>query len=172
MVSMQPYSERYDFSFKYMPSLCSSQKKKPVYINPTTIYGILKNNPTFSKIVKLIERGNLSEYLTKEFYENGYTLFVVEDKNMPDSFVNTMDLFTSRQFINSYLINGIADKKYLIANGSSVYSPFTRENPILAVVTERNNIYINKVGKLMYSIPASNGIIHVLDNIAQIDYRT
>lgn len=170
MVSMQPYSERYDFTFKYMPSLCTPKKIKN--INPMTIYGMLKNNPNFSKIVTLIERGNLSEYLTKEYYGNGYTLFVVENKNIPDSFVNTMDLFTSRQFINSYLINGVADKPYLIANGSSIYTPFTRENPILAVVTETNNIYINKVGKLVYSIQASNGIIHVLDNIAQVDYST
>ena len=167
MVSMQPYSERYDFSFKYMPSLCAKHPSK--YINPSTIYGIIKNNETFSNFARLIEKANMSEYLSSPDYR--YTLFVTENKQIPDSVTESMDMFTSRQFVNSYLINGIADKNYKIENGSSIYTPFTKENSILAVVTENKQIYINKVGKLLYTLTASNGIIHVLDNIAQVSYR-
>lgn len=170
MVSMQPYSERYDFSFKYLPNLC--KKTIQPKFDPTTIYGILKSNPRFSRTCALIERADLAEYLTKDFYGQGYTLFVTEDKNIPDSFMNTMDHFTSRKFINSYLLQGIADVEYFKSNGSSVYDTKTSENPILMIVVPNQPIFVNQVGRLTFSIPASNGIIHMLDNIAQVSYDT
>ena len=170
MVSMQPYTERYDFSYQYLPSLCKKTQKEK--INPTTIFGILSSHQNFSKTCFLIKKANLADYLSKDFYGKGYTLFVTEDTNLPDTFMNTMDLMTSLMFINSYTLNGAADIPYLLQNGSSVYTTRTPENPILVIVNENKSIYVNKVGKILYSIPASNGIIHVLDNIAQVDYST
>lgn len=170
MVSMQPYSERYDFSYKYLPSLCKKAKEKQ--INPSTIFGVLSSHKNFSKTCHLIRKANLEDYLTKDFYGNGYTIFVTEDSNLPDSFMNTMDLYTSLMFINSYILEGMADTTYFLENGSSVYTTRTPENPILLIANENKSIYINQIGKLLYSIPASNGIIHVLDNIAQIAYST
>ena len=170
MVSMQPYSERYDFSFKYLPSLC--KKTNQPTIDPTTIYGILKSNPRFSRTCALVERAGLADYLTKDFYGQGYTFFATEDKNIPDSFMNTMDHFTSRQFINSYILQGIADVDYFKSNGNSVYTTKTSANPILMIAEPNKPIVVNQVGRLTFSIPASNGIIHMLDNIAQVSFDT
>ena len=170
MVSMQPYSERYDFSYKYLPSLCKKVKEQK--INPTTIFGVLSSHKNFSKTCELIRKANLGDYLTKDFYGIGYTIFVTEDSHLPESFMKTMDLYTSLMFINSYILEGIADTTYFLNNGSSVYITRTPENPILLIVNENKTIFVNQVGKLLYSIPTSNGIIHVLDNIAQVAYST
>ena len=47
----------------------------------------------------------------KSHYD-GYTIFVTEDKNIPDSFVESADLFIAETFINSYTLDGIAEADY------------------------------------------------------------
>ena len=165
MVSMSPNSEKYNFTFKWN-SLCDSKPKQP---EGTTIYHVLKKNPKFTKITKLIEMGMLAEYLKKD--HGGFTLFVTEDVNVPEAFMKTTDLFTSKSLINSYLLDGIGSKDYFIKNMSSVYKPLNKDNPMLIYIPENTqDIYINRVGKLLYSIPASNGVIHVMSNMAQVQY--
>ena len=90
MVSMQPYTQRYDFSYQYMPSLCKQEQKLPV--NKTTIFETLKQSGRFSKTVYLILKANMSEYLSNLFYSDGYTLFVTDDDNIPDVFVSNIEI--------------------------------------------------------------------------------
>ena len=165
---MAPNSEKYNFTYKWNPSLCES-KSKPKQMGGRTIYDVLKADAKFTKITKLIDMGMLAEYLKKD--HGGFTLFVTEDSNVPDSFMNTTDLFTSKSLINSYLLDGVGSQDYLIKNMSSVYKPKNQDNPILIYIPENTrDIYVNKVGKILYSIPASNGVIHVMSNMAQVQY--
>ena len=162
---MSPNTERYNFTFKWN-NLC--ENRKPT-INPDTVYGILKSNQVFTKTVKLIEDGMLAEYLSKNY--DGFTLFVTSDANIPDSFMKSTDLFTSKKFINSYLLNGIATPEYLLKNSSSIYKTVSGDNPLLIYIPENTrDIYVNKIGKILYNLNALNGVIYVMDNITQVQY--
>ena len=166
MVSMLPNTQRYDYTYKNT-DLCD--KPKYSQVNKNTIYDIIKSDKRFSKTLRLIEKAQLKEFFSGIY--DGYTLFITEDSHIPDSFVNNADLFIAETFINSYTLMGNADIKYLLKNGSSVYTPkkYKYQNPILVIV-DNDNIFVNKIGKITGQMFASNGIIQVMDNIAQVSY--
>jgi hypothetical protein len=169
MVSMGPYTQRYDYTYRYT-DLCN---KKPLFETcdyTGTIYDLLEKDKRFSKTIKIINMGLLKAYLTcVNQQKSGLTLFVTEDKNIPDSFMNDLNVLKAEVLINSYMLPGIADESYLIENGSSVYFP-RKYNPVLVEINGSNEVLVNKVGKLKESIPATNGYIHVLDNLADVSY--
>lgn len=163
---MAPNTLRYNFSFKWT-NLCDEPKR--VQVDRNTIYGILKSDSRFSKIAKIIEQGMIAGYLSKDY--GGFTLFVTEDDNIPNSFMQSTDIFTSKSLINSYILDGIATNKYLLSNMSCVYKTLNNDNPILVYIPEgTKDIFVNQVGKILYDIHASNGIIHVMSNMAQVGY--
>ena len=168
MVSMQPNTQRYNYTYKW-EKLCN--KPKYAEINNNTIYDVLNTDGRFSKTVSLINKAQLKGFFKSHY--DGYTIFVTEDKNIPDSFVESADLFIAETFINSYTLDGMAEADYLLANGSSVYIPrkYKYNNPILVVVGEDSqSIHVNKVGRLVEQINTTNGVILVLDNIGQVSY--
>jgi uncharacterized surface protein with fasciclin (FAS1) repeats len=171
MVSMLPNTQRYDLTYQWTKPPCV--KPKYAEINNNTIYDLIKNNKRFSKTFKLIEKARLRDLLADYSNPIGYTFFITEDKNIPDSFMEKADLFMAETLLNSYLVNGVAHKELLLSNGNSIYNPrrYKQENPILAIVPEgTSDIYINKVGKIVEEFTAVNGVIHVMDNIAQVSY--
>ena len=163
---MGPSSQRYTYTYKYT-DLCD--KKKVTEEDVNSIYDVIRKDPRFTKTLKMIEMALLKNYLNTD--GDGYTIFITEDKNIPDEWMAKLDTFRAQNFINSYIITGQADKDYIIKNGSSVYIPrkYHYNNPILAIV-ENDTIVVNKTGKWLYQIQASNGFVHVLDNIAEITY--
>lgn len=168
---MLPNTQRYDLTYLWTKPPCV--KPKYAEIDHNTIYDKIKRDPRFSKTLELIEKARLKDLLADYSDLVGYTFFITEDKNIPDSFMKTADLFTAETLLNSYLVNGVADKDLLLSNGSSVYIPrkYKDENPILAIVPEGSvDVYINKVGKLIQETKCVNGVIHVMDNIAQVVY--
>jgi uncharacterized surface protein with fasciclin (FAS1) repeats len=134
-----------------------------------TIYDVIKRSPRFSKTFKMVETALLKKYLKS--FGDGYTLFVVEDKDIPDAWMAKLDTFRAQNFLNSYIVPGEADMSYLIKNGSSVYIPrkYHYNNPLLVLING-TDIIVNKVGKVVEEIKTSNGYIHVLDNIAEVSY--
>lgn len=166
MVSMAPNSQRYDYSYRYT-DLCNKNKKEDEEGN--TIYDVIKRSPRFSKTFKMIETALLKNFLRSG--GDGYTMFIAEDKDIPDEWMKELDTFRAQNFLNSYIIPGEADMEYLIKNGSSVYIPrkYHYNNPLLVLV-KGNDILVNKVGKVVAQIKAENGYIHVLDNIAEVSY--
>jgi hypothetical protein len=168
MVSMQPNTQRYNYTYTW-EKLCN--KPKYAEIDQNTIYDVLKRDARFSKTLRLVHKANLKNFLRGMY--DGYTLFVTEDKNIPDSFVDNADLFTAETLINSYILDGIADIDYIIKNGSSVYIPrkYKYENPILIIVEQDSKrVHVNKVGRLIEQLDCSNGVIQVMDNIGQVSY--
>ena len=171
MVSMLPNTQRYDLTYLWTKPPCV--KPKYAEIDNNTIYDVIRKNPKFSKTLQLVEKARLKNILADYSNLIGYTMFITEDQNIPDSFMKEADLFTAETLLNSYLVVGVADRELLLSNGSSVYTPrkYKDENPILAIVPEgTSDIYINKVGKIIGEIRAVNGVVHVMDNIAQVVY--
>jgi uncharacterized surface protein with fasciclin (FAS1) repeats len=167
MVSMAPNSQRYDYTYRYT-ELCNKKKKEDEE-GGDTIYDLIKASPRFSKTFSMIEMALLKNYLKSG--GDGYTMFIVEDKDIPDSWMSELDTFKAQNFLNSYIVPGEADREYLIKNGSSVYIPrkYHYNNPLLILV-KGDELLVNKVGKAIEQIKASNGYIHVLDNIAEVSY--
>lgn len=163
---MAPNSQRYDYTYRYT-DLCN--KKKAEDPDTNTIYDVIKHTPRFSKTYKMIEAALLKKYLRST--GDGYTFFVTEDKNIPDSWMDKLDTFRAQNFLNSYIVPGEADMSYLRKNGSSVYIPrkYHYNNPLLVLVNG-DDIIVNKVGKVIEEIKTENGYIHVLDNIAEVSY--
>lgn len=172
MVSMAPNTQRYDYSYKYNKNFCSMKENpKSKGFVEGTMYDLLQSDQKFAKTVKIVELANLKNLLGNN--ANGLTLFVTEDTNIPDKFMEDLDLFTAENFINAYLVPGIASKEYLLQNGSAVYIPrkYHYNNPLFVEVDrDTQQFTVNRVGQYVRSISCTNGYIHVLDNLAQISY--
>lgn len=169
---MQPTTMRYDFSYKYMPSFCG----RPKYlcgqavnnsVCADSMLAKLRADTRFSKTVELINKAGLQGMLDQD---NHMTLFVTEDSHIPDAFVQQADRYTAWVFIRSYLLPGTVGVEYFKANGSSVYTPYFDKNPLLVIVSDRGDMFVNEVGKVQAQISAINGSIIVCDNIAQVTY--
>lgn len=168
MVSMGPNTQRYDYTYRYT-NLCD-KKTEETCDYTGTIYDVLKKDGRFTKTLKIIDLGLLKDFLTcVNQRKNGLTLFVTEDKHIPDSFMKELDVLKAEILINSYMLPGVADKDYLLSNGSSVYFP-RKYNPVLVEINKSQEILVNKVGKLIDSLSATNGYIHILDNLADVSY--
>jgi hypothetical protein len=169
MVSMAPNTQRYDYTYTYT-NLCD--KQKPTEDFTGTIYDLLVKDNRFTKTVKIIDTGLLKNVLAIPPNRNGLTLFVTLDDNIPDHYMNSLDTFKAQTLINSYLLPGVASKEYLLQNGSAVYMPrkYHYNNPMIIEVNDAKEILVNKVGQLKETISATNGYIHVLDNLADVSY--
>jgi hypothetical protein len=175
MVSILPNSQLYNLTYKF-----ERPKKVCEEIDVGGIYDVLKKDSKFSKTVELIDRGGLKarykNIISKYGMEaGGMTLFVTDDSNIPNSFLSNSDKFKSEAFIRSYTLNGVADIKYLVKNGTTVYKTLDQDNPILCVVKSGSEgklveISINHVGRVVKEIRTGNGNIIVLDNIANVGY--
>ena len=182
MVSILPNSQLYNLTYKFNKSLCdTSTPRSP---DNGTVYDVLKSDPKFSKTVELINRSGLRHNYDKIMNTygteaGGLTLFVTDDSNIPDLFINTADRFRSEVFLRSYTLNGIADIKYIINNGTTVYKTRDGGNPILCTVKgckkcddsdTQVEISINRVGRIVKEVRTTNGLIIMMDNIANVGY--
>lgn len=163
---MAPNSQRYDYTYR-RTNLCVKPEK--VEDDENTIYDVIKSDPRFSKTLKMINTALMKMWLKSR--GDGYTMFIAEDKSIPDSWMKDLDTLRAQTFLNSYIIMGEADKAYLLQNGSSIYMPrkYHYNNPIIAEVHD-GEVIINKVGRVVDEISASNGQLLILDNIAEVTY--
>ena len=177
MVSMLPNSQLYDLSYTYNRPLC--QKVVNKYEDYGTIYDVLRNSGKYKKTVALIEKARMSLFYRQLGGINGTegggaTLIVTDDSHIPDSFVDSADLYTAMTFLKSYTFAGVADIDYLIQNGTTVYDTLSGGNPVLCVVKtdggKKVEITINRMGRVVKELKSSNGNIIELDNIAQVCY--
>jgi hypothetical protein len=184
MTAMQPNSQLYVQSYRYLPSLCrQDEDEKPCVPNENTIYENIISDENLQKTAKIINKsGMVPRFRNKQGpYDNGITLFVCNDDRIPQEFVDDVTLFRARVFINSYTLVGTADIDYLVTNGTSLYTTQSGDNPLLCVVRQSmyavgeeerrdTEITINNVGRIVREINCSNGNIIVLDNIGSVAY--
>lgn len=197
MVSMGPNVQTYNFTHKW-EDLCKmdscSEISTQKQADKGSLMDVLSSKREFSKIRQIIKLAKQEELLNAKLYYNStHTLFVTDDANIPDAFMNSLDLYRARQFIRSYILKGTATIQYLLENGNSVYTPYNPDSPMLAMVTYttysnhkdtalqrinsrinssraglKGEITINKVGKVKGEIITTNGVIIIMDNIAMV----
>lgn len=141
MVSMGPNTLHYNFTNKWRKP-CEANECSPLHSihTPKTVndnlYDMISKEPTLSKTTKIIQKGNLVNH----FKNGSYTLFVTEDINIPDSFIDMLDYYNSRKFILSYTIKALGSIEQLLDSGNSVYESSQIGSPILSIVTDRQSI--------------------------------
>ena len=193
---MGPNVQHYDFTHRWV-DLCKmttcSEIHAPKVFEKGTLMNILETTPEFSKMLKIVKMARQENLLNKQAYYNSkHTLLLAENKHIPDAFMNTLDFDKAFRFVRAYILRGTVTINYLLENGSSIYTPFNTEAPMLAtvVITSRpsyeanvlhrtremeppqpslkGEITINKVGKVLREIKTTNGVIIVMDNMADI----
>lgn len=189
MVSMAPNTQHYNFTYKWT-DVCRDKREKTVgNFRLGSTMDVLSRDGRFDKFVKIIKQAHLDRWFENPTYDNTHTLFVTTDDQIPLNFLNSLDHYKARKFVQSYTLKGVADIQYMLANGDTVYFPECPENPIIAVVQvtkgtviketpQRINkrvpylegsIVINKVGKVLREIKTNNGVIIILDGLANVD---
>jgi len=163
MVSMGPNTQRYDLTYQYTNLCDKTIEEKDI---TGSIYDLLQKDGNFSRTLQMIDLALLKPLLSATEDKNGLTMFVTEDNNITNEYMKDLNVFKAETLINSYILNGVADFHYFIQNGSSVFFPrkYHYNNPVLMELDNQGNVFINRVGKIVRSISAKNGYIHVLDN--------
>ena len=191
---MGPNVQHYDFTHKW-ENLCTLDTCRgkplnaPKEVRKGSLLGVIDSKPEFSKMRRIVRIARQEELLQKPAYNSNHTLFVTENKNIPDEFMSSIDFDRARKFIRAYILQGTAGIQYLLENGDSIYTTFNADTPMLSIVTLQNKpmynandlhrsretkqplegvIMINKVGKVINEIKCDNGMIVVMDNIADI----
>jgi hypothetical protein len=190
---MSPNTLHYNFSHTWK-NVCESNEcasfnslPKPKAVT-NNLYDVISKEPTLTKTTKIIQKGNLENH----FKHGSYTLFVTEDINIPDAFVDMLDYYNARKFIMSYTIKATGSIEQLFERGDAVYESSQIGSPILSIVDNAKNtqpkipnpvlrsiqqqpmqdvggtIVINKVGKVIRQIHSSTGNIIVMNNIANV----
>lgn len=193
MVSMGPNVQHYDFTHRWVDlckgDTCRNKPLKKLEVRKGSLLDALNTKPELSKIKRIVEMARLEHFLQMPSYYNRHTLFVTENKNIPDAFMESLDFDKARRFITAYLLKGTANTQYLLNNGDSIYTTYNNEAPMLAVVSItgktqyianelhrtqqpkeilKGEIIINKVGKVQNEITVDDGVIIVLDNMADL----
>lgn len=169
MVSMGPNTQRYDLTYQYTNLCDKTEVEKDI---TGSIYDLLQKDGNFTRTLKMIDMGLLKPLLSQTDDAIGLTMFVTDDDHISADFMRELNLFRAQMFINSYILDGVASFHYFLQNGSSVFFPrrYHYNNPVLMELDHKGNVFINRVGKIIRSISAKNGYIHVLDNIADVTY--
>ena len=195
MVSMAPNTLHYNFTHKWenmcmKPDSCTRHHRgmdTNTYRKGTTM-DILSSDSRFKKFTKIIQQAQLDSYLENPTYYNTHTIFVTDDTKIPDGFLNSLDFLKAHAFIESYTLKGVADEQYLLNLGDAVLMSKCDKNPILSIVTQvhapydanaphrinqakipaQGQIMINKIGRVIGQIKTDNGVIIILDNIANV----
>lgn len=170
---MGPNVQQYNFTHQW-EDLCKmdtcKEIKEPKAQKPGTILSFLESKPEFSKMREIILRAKQDDdsfNRTSFATSNKRTLFITDNKNIPDAFMEGLDLDRARNFIRAYTLKGTTTIQYLMENGSSIYTPLNPEKPML-VVARGDTLTVNKVGRVMTEMSGSNGHIIVMDNIAMV----
>jgi len=168
MVSIGPDTQSHNFSHMFnMPDI---RGPLPLKINcPNTLMGIITTNPDFSKfryMVKIARLGGILNDIQADF-----TIFIPSDKALESAeglgeevFIN-MDDSTARHIVLSSMLNRRITSELLADSPASYF--ITRDPPNRLFVSNiSGKTCINTDINIIHTdIIASNGIIHVIDNL-------
>jgi uncharacterized surface protein with fasciclin (FAS1) repeats len=161
-----PYSQSMNFIHMFdIQDLKGPYPKKASY--PNTLLNIIENHPDFKKFHFMVKTAQLEDIFNSE--QADFTLFIPSDKFLElndneNVFVN-MDILTARNIVRTSMLNNRISSEILEDSPNSWYYTVNKSNR-LCITNVRNETYINGNIKVIYKdIVATNGIIHVIDNI-------
>ena len=162
MVSNGPNSQSNNFThmFDFV-----DLRGKPVekIQDKNSLMGFINNTPEFSKFKYIIQKAMMSDILGS--IQTNATLFIPSDNEIPNFFIDDMDVSLARHIVKSSMLNKkipselLEDSPLLIFNTNNPYNK-------LLITNINGETYIdNNIKIIQKDIITSNGIIHVIDNL-------
>jgi uncharacterized surface protein with fasciclin (FAS1) repeats len=165
MVSINPATQSYDFRQMYNFSDIRSNCEKVIY-PANSLMDIIDSNEDFSIFCKLVKKTKYDSKLSSN--QSNFTLFVPSDFYLKQkynlNFLNNIDIGLAHQILNFSTMNRILDKKLLQSSPTSLYPVVDRSLITISTVSDITMIE-NEIKIIHWNKFASNGIIHVIDNI-------
>lgn len=167
MTSSGPYSQSYNFThmFDFTDLKGNPQKRIP---NKNSLLDIIEKNKDFSNFYYMLKKCEYDEIFND--IQANFTVFVPSDKfmklnNISESIFTNMDLLTSRSIVRNSMLNNRIPSEVLTDSPSAYYYSIDKNNRLF-ITNINNKTTINNNIKVIYKdILATNGIIHVIDNL-------
>jgi uncharacterized surface protein with fasciclin (FAS1) repeats len=165
MVSINPATQTYDFRHMYNFSDIRSKPAKVVY--PTnSLMDVIDSNPDFTIFSKIVKKTKYDIKLSSK--QANFTLFVPSDfylkQKYTQRFLDNIDVGLANQILNFSMMNRILDKNLLQSSPTSLYPAIDRSLITISTVSDITMLE-NGITVIHWNQPATNGIIHVIDNI-------
>lgn len=165
MVSTGPSYEYKNFTHMFdMPDLRGPLPE--IKYNKDSIMYLLNDNPDFSKFKYIIKLANL-ENIYNDIQAN-FTLFVPSDKalsHIDDNVFINMDLLTARNIIRSSTLKQRITGAILEDSPISLLHTLDPRNRLRVTNINGRTFLNNSINVIHTNISASNGMIHVVDNL-------
>ena len=165
MVSINPATQSYDFRHMYDFSDIRSKPTKVVY-PPNSLMDVIDSNEDFSIFCKIVKKTKYDIKLSSK--QANFTLFVPSDFHLKQKyspkFLNNIDVGLAHQILNFSMMNRILDKNLLQSSPTSLYPVINRSLITISTVSDITMLE-NGIKVIHWNQPASNGIIHVIDDI-------
>lgn len=126
---------------------------------PGTLIDALGADDNLTALEALIATSDLGETLNAADAE--YTIFAPANFVIDDAMAAGMSAEQARQLLMNHIVEGKLTSRDLL-NGEPIT---TLAGTSLAVTVEGNNIYVNGVQVIAVNIPATNGVIHMLNGV-------
>lgn len=165
MVSISPNTQSYNFTHMFDMVDYRGCQPKIAYC-PTSIMGIIDNNPDFTKFKYMLKLAKLDRLYDQA--QANYTLFVVSDHaiaGLGDEVFTNMDSATARHIIKSSTLDRRISSDVLRDSPAAYFMPKDDMNRLF-VTNMSGQTYINNETRIIkFDIIANNGLIHVVDQL-------
>lgn len=169
MVSIYPNSQPTNFT--HMFDFMDLKGKKKIFVDPKSILGFVENNNDFKIFNKIMRLSRYNSRFSDK--QCNCTVFITPDqyilKKYSKQFIDNMDEGTATHIIKFCTMDRLINKDLLKSSPNSQF--MTRNTSLRMCVSNMNNeTYISdgmstQAKIIHYNQPASNGIIHILDDL-------
>lgn len=162
MTAIGPYSQSYMMSHMYsIPDLRVSTGK--IDYDKSSMIGVLNRTPIYSKFTQILQRAKMDGTYNQP--QANFTLFIVSNSNIPDGFVESLDVGDARRIVKSSSFNRIIPS-IILEDSPANYFTTTDEITKLFITNLYGETFINNNIKVIAKdISCSNGMMHVVNNV-------
>ena len=166
MTANQPYSM--SMNFQHMWDIPDLRGKYPISTPcKGSLLDFISSHPDFKIFNFMVKRAQMEDIFNQK--QANFTLFIPSDKALSlkdneDVFTN-MDILTAKTIVKASSLNNRIPSEILEDSPNSWYYTMSEQNR-LCITNVSGQTYINGDIKILYKdILATNGIIHVTDNV-------
>ena len=168
MTACGPSKESTNFTHMFnMPGLRGPPLERKYHKNSLSY--IISNNPNFSKFKNILKLSKLDGVY--DDIQSDFTVFVPSDnslKNIPQNVFINMDVLTARNIVKSSTIKRKITRAILEDVNESLFHTQHRNNRLLVTNISKKTFLNNTINVIQMNIHASNGMIHVIDDLITV----
>lgn len=167
MVSIGPYTQAYDMKQMYnLPDL-RSKTKQDCQFPDNSLMGIINSNSDFTIFSQIVKKAKYESKLSDK--QADFTIFVPSDTQLKQQyskqFLDNIDIGFAQQILKFSMMNRKLDKGLLQSSPASTFPTIDRSNLMTISTVSEKTMLPNCTTVIHWNYPASNGLIHVIDNL-------